>query len=133
MPPPTLNVDRQANRAAPVVVGIEEGRPGVALMDRLAGSRDRVLVLGVDNYLDDVALLIEEHEGGSDRPPPTADFKGRDARRASPGSRRDAPSRPPTVGCVRSPVARSVPLRRSRRSARNRLDRWPVRARPPAA
>jgi len=42
---PTLNVDRQANRAAPVVVGIEEGRPGVALMDRLAGSRDRVLVL----------------------------------------------------------------------------------------
>jgi hypothetical protein len=61
-------------------------------------------------------------ERGPDRRPPTADFKGRDARRASPGSRRDAPSRPPSVGRVRSPVARSAPLRRSRRSARNRLD-----------
>jgi hypothetical protein len=33
-----------------------------------------------------------------DRPPATADFKGRDARRASPGSRRDAPNRPPAAG-----------------------------------
>jgi hypothetical protein len=70
---------------------------------------------------------------GSDCPPPTADFKGRGARRASPGSKRDAPSRPPSVGCVRSPVAPSAPLRRSQRSVRNRLDRSTVRARPPAA
>src|SRR3954471_6792994 len=60
-------------------------------------------------------------------------FRGRDAGRAVPESRRDAPGRPPCVGFVRSPVARSAPLRRSRRSGRNRLDRWTVRARPPAA
>ncbi len=72
-------------------------------------------------------------QGGSDRPPPTADVKGRDARRASPGLRRGAPSRPPSVGRVRSPVPQSAPLRRSQRSARNRLDRSPVRVRLPAA
>jgi hypothetical protein len=77
--------------------------------------------------------ISSSDRGRPDRPPPTADFKGLDARRASPGSRRDAPSRPPSVGRVRSPVARSAPLRGSRRSARNRLDRWTVRARPPAA
>jgi hypothetical protein len=67
--------------------------------------------------------ITSSDRGRSDRPPPTADFKRRDARRACPGSRRDAPSRPPTAGRVRSPVARSAPLQRSRRSARNRLDR----------
>jgi hypothetical protein len=70
---------------------------------------------------------------GSDRPPPKADLKRRNARSASPDSRRDAPSRPPTVGRVRSPVAQSAPLRRSPRSARNRLDRSPVQARPSVA
>jgi hypothetical protein len=77
--------------------------------------------------------ISSSDRGRPDRPPPNADFKGRDARRAFPGSRRDAPSRPPTVGRVRSPLARNAPLRRPRRSARNRLDRWTVRARPPAA
>ena len=44
---------------------------------------------------------------------------------------RVAPEQP--LRRVRSPVARSAPLRRSRRSARNRLVRWTVRAHPPAA
>jgi hypothetical protein len=87
---------------------------------------------------DDSDLLRSRARTCSDRgrvcrPPATADFKGRDGRRAFPGSRRDAPGRPPSVGRVRSPVARSAPLRRSRRSAPNRLDRWTVRARRPAA
>jgi hypothetical protein len=57
-------------------------------------------------------------------------LKGRDAGRASPGSRRDSSSHPPSVGRVRSPVAPSARLRRSPRSARNRLDRSLIQVRP---
>lgn len=59
--------------------------------------------------------------------------KGRDGRRAFPGSRRDAPGHPSAAGRARWPAARSDPLRGSRRSARNRPGRSPVRERRSAA
>ena len=105
------------------------GRAGSA-RDRMRGNQSS----GAGERHDRSEAYERSPVGGvSDRPPPTRDLKGRDARRASPGSRRAAPSRPTTAGRARSPVARSDPPRRSPRSGRNRLDRSPVRARPPGA
>jgi hypothetical protein len=54
------DVDGQAHIAA-AAVGIEDRRPGVALVDRLAVGGDRGVVVGVEPHLDDVAVPVEVH------------------------------------------------------------------------
>src|SRR5215216_494036 len=55
----TLDVYGQPRIAA--AVGIEDARPRVALADGLAVGGDRGVVVVVDDRLDEVALVIEEH------------------------------------------------------------------------
>ena len=56
----TLDVDRKS-RVATGAIRIDEGRPGVALIDGLAIAGDRGVIVVMHDRLDEVALLIKEH------------------------------------------------------------------------
>jgi hypothetical protein len=56
----TLDVDR-ISRVATGAIRIDEGRPGVALIDGLAIGGDRGVIVVMHDRLDGVALLIKEY------------------------------------------------------------------------